>query len=53
MITLFEQELLDNPNKLSWMHSLLSKHQFSEDFLIETIGTLSRSSPSERVYSSL
>ncbi len=38
MITLFEQELLDNPNKLSWMHSLLSQHQFSEDFLIETIG---------------
>jgi hypothetical protein len=34
----FEQELLDNPNKLSWMHSLLSQHQFSEDFLIETIG---------------
>ena len=38
MITLFERELLDNPNKLSWMHSLLSQHQFSEDFLIETIG---------------
>jgi len=34
----FEQELLDNPNKLSWMHNLLSQHQFSEDFLIETIG---------------
>ncbi len=34
----FEQELLDNPNKLSWMYNLLSQHQFSEDFLIETIG---------------
>lgn len=38
MLSEFEQELLDNPNKLSWMHSLLSKHQFSEEFLIETIG---------------
>jgi hypothetical protein len=34
----FEQELLNDPNKLSWMHSLLSQHQFSEDFLIKTIG---------------
>jgi hypothetical protein len=33
----FEQELLNDPYKLSWMHSLLSKHQFSEDFLIKTI----------------
>lgn len=33
-----EKELLDNPDKLSWMHNLLSQHQFSEDFLIKTIG---------------
>ncbi len=32
-----EKELLDNPDKLSWMHNLLSQHQFSEDFLIKTI----------------
>jgi hypothetical protein len=31
MLSQFEQELLDDPNKLSWMHSLLSQHQFSED----------------------
>ena len=31
MLSEFERELLDNPNKLSWMHSLLSQHQFSED----------------------
>lgn len=37
MLTQFEQELLDNPDKLSWMNNLLSKHQFSEVFLIKTI----------------
>ena len=34
----FEQELLNDPNKLSWMYNLLSQHQFSEEFLIKTIG---------------
>jgi hypothetical protein len=33
----FEQELLDNPNKLSFMNNLLTEHQFSEEFLIKTI----------------
>ena len=33
----FEKELLNDPNKLSFMHSLLRQHQFSEEFLIETI----------------
>ena len=33
----FEIELLNNPNKLSHMHSLLRNHQFSEEFLIQTI----------------
>jgi hypothetical protein len=32
-----EQELLNNPEQLSWMSNLLSKHQFSEEFLIKTI----------------
>lgn len=32
-----EQELLDNPERLSCMNNLLSKHQFSEQFLIKTI----------------
>lgn len=32
-----EEELLNNPDKLSYMNNLLSKHQFSEDFLIKTI----------------
>lgn len=34
----FEIELLNNPNKLSHMQSLLRDHQFSEEFLIKTIG---------------
>jgi hypothetical protein len=34
----FEKELLDNPNKLTFMNNLLFKHQFSEEFLIKTIG---------------
>ncbi len=33
----FEIDLLNNPDKLSFMHNLLSKHQFSEEFLIKTI----------------
>ncbi len=33
-----EQELLKNSEKLSWMNNLLFKHQFTEEFLIETIG---------------
>ena len=33
-----EIDLLNDPGKLSWMNSLLSKHQFSEEFLIKTIG---------------
>jgi hypothetical protein len=32
-----EIDLLNNPDKLSFMHNLLTKHQFSEEFLIETI----------------
>jgi hypothetical protein len=32
-----EQELLNNPNKLSFMNNLLSQHQFTEEFLIKTI----------------
>ena len=27
-----ETELLNDLNKLSWMHNLLSQYQFSEDF---------------------
>ena len=33
-----EQDLLNDPAKLCWMSYLLTKHQFSEEFLIETIG---------------
>ncbi len=33
----FEIDLLNNPEKLSWMQNLLSNYQFSEKFLIETI----------------
>lgn len=33
-----EIELLNDPDKLSWMNYLLTKHQFSEEFLIQTIG---------------
>ena len=33
----FEQELLNNPDKLSFMNNLLTKYQFSEEFLIKTI----------------
>ncbi len=33
----FENELLNNPQKLSFMNNLLKEHQFSETFLIETI----------------
>ncbi len=32
-----EEELLNNPVKLSCMNNLLFKHQFTEDFLIKTI----------------
>ncbi len=34
----FEIDLLNNPDKLRWIHNLLSQHQFSEEFLIETHG---------------
>ncbi len=34
----FEIDLLNDPAKLCWMYNLLSQHQFSEDFLIKTIG---------------
>jgi len=34
----FERELLNDPKKLSFMSNLLRQHQFSEEFLIETIG---------------
>lgn len=32
-----EEELLNSPEKLSYMNNLLRKNQFSEDFLIKTI----------------
>jgi hypothetical protein len=32
-----EMDLLNDPDRLSWMSYLLTKHQFSEDFLIKTI----------------
>jgi hypothetical protein len=32
-----EIDLLNNSSELSYMHNLLTKHQFSEEFLIETI----------------
>ncbi len=32
-----EIDLLNDPDKLSWMHYLLTKYQFSEEFLIKTI----------------
>jgi hypothetical protein len=32
-----EEELLNDHSKLSFMNNLLSKHQFSESFLIKTI----------------
>ena len=35
--SIFEIDLLNNPKELSYMHSLLTKHQFSDPFLIETI----------------
>jgi hypothetical protein len=35
--SIFEIELLNDPDKLSYMNYLLTKHQFSEEFLIETI----------------
>jgi hypothetical protein len=31
-----EKDLLNNPNKLSFMNNLLSTREFSEEFLIET-----------------
>ncbi len=34
----FEIELLNDPGRLSWIHNLLTQHQFSEEFLIETHG---------------
>jgi len=33
----FEQDLLNNPHKLCFMNNLLQEHQFSEEFLINTI----------------
>ncbi len=33
----FELELLKDPKRLSFMSNLLREHQFSEEFLIETI----------------
>ena len=33
-----EFDLLNDPVQLSLMNNLLAKHQFSEDFLIKTIG---------------
>jgi hypothetical protein len=33
----FEIELLKHPERLSWMSNLLKYHQFSEEFLIQTI----------------
>jgi hypothetical protein len=33
-----EIDLLNNPDKLCFMNNLLRDHQFSEDFLIKTIG---------------
>ena len=35
--SIFENELLNNPQKLSFMSNLLKEHQFSEPFLIQTI----------------
>jgi len=35
-IDLVEQELLNNPSRLSYMNNLLNKYQFSENFLIKT-----------------
>ena len=32
-----EIDLLNNPKELSYMYSLLTQHQFSEEFLIKTI----------------
>ncbi len=33
----FEIELLNTPERLSWMNNLLREYQFSEEFLIKTI----------------
>ena len=33
----FERDLLNDPNKLSFMNNLLCEYQFSEEFLIKTI----------------
>lgn len=33
----FELELLNCPEKLSWMNNLLQQYQFSEEFLVKTI----------------
>ena len=35
--SIFENDLLNNPQKLSFMSNLLKEHQFSEPFLIQTI----------------
>lgn len=35
-MNLYEQELLNCPNKLSFMNNLLKYNQFSEEFLIKT-----------------
>jgi hypothetical protein len=34
---IFEIDLLNNPQKLSYLSNLLKDHQFSEEFLIKTI----------------
>ncbi len=36
--SIFEIDLLNDPKRLSCMHALLREHQFSEEFLIKTIG---------------
>jgi hypothetical protein len=33
-----EMDLLNDPEKLSYMNNLLSKYQFSQEFLIKTVG---------------
>ena len=35
--SIFENELLNDPQKLSYLSNLLKEHQFSEPFLIQTI----------------
>jgi hypothetical protein len=33
-----EMDLFNDPEKLSYMNNLLSKYQFSQEFLIKTVG---------------